>query len=446
MDDNLRKFVRKHGRLTKAWQAVSANSKYSTSPYVKDEAKGFAGDEQRRIASIGARIHHGTYKFSPARGVAIAKTGKPGKVRPIVISRVEDRIVQRCLLDALTSDERIREQAFQPFSFGGIPKRDGEELAGVPAAIKQLLEFAANGSTHVMIADIEGFFTRISKSACLGLVRRYTDDEPFLDLLEKAISVDLDNARSLWRHKDAFPYGDIGVAQGNCLSPFLGNLILSDFDQMMNQGDCHCIRYIDDIIIVAPSGRAASSRFRSAQRILKTLGMNFAPDKSSDAPVPVNQTFDYLGIEFSKEGLRPNKKSRKSIIARCEDVAAISLQKMRHAQRLSDFEPEFNIPKTLNRISGMAKGWAHHYCFCNDYATIKSVDDRISTVYLAYIEKAQKVASGKRADLTGAILGYRGISEVKFSPYSWPTPPPQPLSRRPRSHALAPAAASDTRP
>lgn len=420
MDDRFRTFVRKHGNLTRAWQAVSSNSRYSTSPYVKDEAKGFSGNEQSRIKSIGARIHHGSYKFSPARGVAIKKDGKPGKIRPIVISRVEDRIVQRCILDSLTNDTAIRAKAFQPFSFGGIPKRRDNELAGVPAAIDQLIKFAKEGGSHVIIADIEGFFTRISKSTCVNIVRNITDDGPFIELLDRAISIDLANAKSLWRHKDQFPYGDIGVAQGNCLSPFLGNLILSDFDHKMNEGDCRCIRYIDDIIIVAPSGRAASSRFRLAERLLKPLGMIFAPDKTSCIPIPISQPFNYLGIEFTPSGLRPSKKSRKSILARCQEVAAQSLTEMKKASVVSEFDPQMNIPKTLNRISGMAKGWTHHYAFCNDIQTIKSVDEAISQLYLGYIDKAQKAAQTKKADLAAAILGYRGLSEVKFKPFSWP--------------------------
>lgn len=423
MDNHLTLFVRKHRNLTKAWQAVSANSRYSSSPYIKDEAKSFAGDEQRRIASIAARVNHGTFKFSPAKGVAISKKGKPGKIRPIVVARVEDRIVQRCILDALTGDSRIADQAFQPFSFGGIRKRAGDELAGVPAAISTLIEFVDAGASHVMIADIEGFFTKISKSASIDLVRKFSDDGPFLELLERAIAVDLENARALWQHKDEFPYGDIGVSQGNCLSPFLGNLILSEFDKKMNEGDCRCIRYIDDIVIIAPNGRAASSKYRLARRLLGSIGMNFAADKSSLNPIPVLQPFEYLGIEFSAEGIRPNRKSRKSIVSRTEEAAAESLQRMRKARSVDEFDARFSIPKTLNRISGMSKGWAHHYSFCNDYRTIQSVDELINSVYMAYIEKAQKISASKKHNLAAAILGYRGIEEVKFKPLSWPTPP-----------------------
>lgn len=420
MDDDLRKYVRKHGNLTKAWHAVRANSRFSTSPYVKEEAADFSGDEQKRIASIAAKIHHGTFRFSASRGVAIEKKGKPGKVRPIVISKVQDRIVQRCVLDALTAHDEIRAQAFQPYSFGGIPKSSKNSLAGVPAAIHQLIEFAREGRTHVMIADIEGFFTKISKASCLDLIKRFTDDCHFLSLFERSIAVDLENAAKLWRHKEQFPYGDLGVAQGSCLSPFLGNLILSDFDQAMNDGDCRCIRYIDDVIIVAPSGRAASSRFRMASRILGAMGMNFAPDKSSPVPIPLDQSFEYLGIEFSAEGLRPSKKSRQSIVARCSDVAAESLLKIRKSSESSLFDMQYRIPRTLNRISGMAKGWAHHYSFCDDKNTIMSIDRNIMSIYVDYKNKASELSKGKEPKMAAVILGYRGASEVDYASSVWP--------------------------
>ncbi len=391
---------------------------------MRDEAASFASSEQRRIASIAARVHHGTYNFSPAKGVAIAKKGKPGKVRPIVISKVEDRIVQRCILDALTSEEAIAAQAFQPFSFGGIRKRAGEDLGGVPAAVRKLIDCVGLGGTHVMVADIEGFFTRISKKSSVDIIKKFVDDEQFIQLVERAISVDLENSRQLWRHKDQFPYGDIGVAQGNCLSPFLGNLILSEFDKAMNNGDCRCIRYIDDIIIIAPNGRAASSRYRLAEKLLGEMGMGFAKDKTSAAPIPISQKFDYLGIEFSREGLRPSLKSRKSIIHRTEEAAAESLRAIRSANDISTFDAKFSVPQTLRRLSGMAKGWAHHYSFCGDKQTIVHVDERINSTYMTYLKKAQKLAESKKPTLSAAILGYRGVAEVTFDPFVWPTPPP----------------------
>lgn len=420
MDDSLIRYVRKHSSLTKAWHAVRANARFSTSPYVKEQAEDFAGDVRTRIASIAAKIHHQTFSFSPSRGVAIPKSGKPGQVRPIVISKTEDRIVQRCVLDALTATDAIRNQAFQPYSFGGIPKASKDSSAGVPAAIQQLIEFARQGQTHVMIADVEGFFTRISKSRCVDMIKRFTGDSHFISLFEKSISVDLENAARLWQFKDQFPYGDLGVAQGSCLSPFLGNLILSDFDRAMNEGDCRCIRYIDDVIIVAPSGRAASSRFRLAVRILNEMGMRFSPDKSSSVPIPLTDNFEYLGVEFSKAGLRPSKRSRRSIQLRCKEVAAESLRAIRKADDPSSFDTQFSISRTLNRISGMAKGWAHHYSFCDDTNTIRKIDENIMGSYLEYQRRAGEIVKGKDAKMGAAILGYRGANEVTYASSVWP--------------------------
>jgi RNA-directed DNA polymerase len=420
LSDEFSRFIRKHGNLTSAWQSVRANSRYSSSPYVKDEAQNFAGDEQRRIRSIGARLQHGTYRFSKSRGVAITKPGKPGAVRPIVISRVEDRIVQRCLLDALTSNPQIKERAFQPNSFGGIPKRGKDERAGVVAAIESVLSCVGNGATHVIVADIEGFFQHIRKSECLKIIREYVADQRFLNAVADGIAVDLDNARALWRHKDEFPYGDIGVAQGNCLSPFLGNLLLSDFDQKMNEGDCNCLRYIDDIIILAPSGPAASAKLKRAKKLLARHGLELSETKTSSAPIQVTTCFEYLGIEFRNRQLMPATKARKSIVTRVEEVAAKSLHAMRSCTDAKLFDANLGVPKTLNRIAGMAKGWAHHYTFCNDRAVVLAVDHKICGVYMEYLARAQEVAKKKTAPIAAALLGYRGATTVPFQPLRWP--------------------------
>ncbi|MDC8754737.1 reverse transcriptase domain-containing protein [Erythrobacter sp. sf7] len=379
--------------------------------------------EDANIRSISAKIQHGTYKFSSARGVAVEKPNKPGSVRPIVIPRASDRVVQRCILDALISDLAIQATAFHPRSFGGIPKREGEKLAGVPAAISAVLEALSRGLTHVVVADISSFFSCIRKSDAINLIEKHSSDSKFNTLFRDAIKVDLENHEKLWKYKNLFPYGDVGVGQGMCLSPFLGNLVLSEFDQVMNDGDCVCIRYVDDIIIIAPSGKAASARYRKAKTLLGRLGMNFSDEKSSTKPIEATQPFEYLGIEFSNGLLRPSSKSRISISRRAAEVAAKSLQSMRSAKQIKDFSDEYSIPKTLNKISGMSRGWANHYRFCNDLETIKNVDRALSRIYTKYAKDAVDLANLRMAssnvELATAFLGYKGLSGIEFSPLKW---------------------------
>ena len=415
--------MRKHGNLKRAWQVIKANGRRSSSPYITDDIERFFASEDTKIRSISAKIQHQTYTFSKARGVAIAKPQKPGSVRPIVIPRAQDRVVQRCILDALLTDPQVKAKAFQPLSFGGVPKRPGEALAGVPAAIKALMNLIDTGGTHVIVADISSFFSNIRKSDAISQISDFTDDKRFMKLFTDAIAIDLDNHDQLWRYKDHFPYGDVGVGQGVCLSPFLGNLVLSAFDEQMNASDCSCIRYVDDIIIVAPSGRAASARFRLAKKLLAEKGMTFAADKTSAAPIPVDQSFEYLGIEFHGQRIRPANKSRISIVRRAQDVAALSIQAIKSAQTSSEFDLDCSIPRTLSKISGMSRGWANHYRFCNDLETIKNVDRKISSVFLNYCEKANQLALNRmkenKPDLASAYLGYLGISRTQFQPFTW---------------------------
>ncbi len=332
-------------------------------------------------------------------------------------------MVQRCILDALASDHSVADEAFQPLSFGGVPKRKGQKLAGVPAAIAALLREIEAGGTHVIVADISSFFTRISKADALECVGQFTDDQRFLKLFADAIAIDLENQSQIWRHKDSFPYGDLGVGQGVCLSPFIGNLVLADFDKAMNRGDCSCIRYVDDIIIVAPSGQAASARYRLAVKLLAEKGMSFADDKTRVIPCPVKETFEYLGIEFNRGRIRPSAKSRKSILRRSQDVAASSLRAIRQCKKPADFNADFSIPETLRKISGMAKGWAQHYTFCNDQETIKNVDRQICSSFLEYANKAVALAQDRiknQPDAASAFFGYRGAAGIKFDPFLWP--------------------------
>jgi hypothetical protein len=74
----------------------------------------------------------------------------------------------------------------------------------------------------------------------------------------------------------------------------------------------------------------------------------------------------------------------------------------------------------MKRLSGMAKGWAHHYRFCNDKPSLASVDQKIVGVFMSYVEKAIKIAGNKNPKISPVLLGYSGLSAVTFEPFSWP--------------------------
>lgn len=218
--------------------------------------------------------------------------------------------MQRAILDVLQGIEALQPFFRNPHSFGGIKRQKDDPLAAVPAAINAVLDAIGAGGRYVMCADISAFFTRISKSTVGDIVGTAVGDDEFMNFFRQAIHVELSNLAHLREHADRFPTEDIGVAQGSALSPLLGNIILAAFDKQMNEGDCRCIRYIDDFIVLGPSGKAVMARLRLAKQILGALGMSFALDKTSPNAIPVTDSFEFLGIELHNGLIRPAGRAR----------------------------------------------------------------------------------------------------------------------------------------
>jgi RNA-directed DNA polymerase len=242
---SLRKEVRSLKHLERAWRVIEENGRYSKSESVKKEINAFQERANTSLRSISGRLCRDSFVFPPARGIPIPKQGRARSqsFRPIVLATVESRIVQRAILDALVTVPALKPYFVNPYSFGGIKKAGEGSLAAVPAAIQAVLDALGDGAQFVVCADINSFFTRISKTAVTRIIASAIDDPSFMTLFEQAIHVELANLAELREKASAFPTHDIGVAQGNALSPLLGNIILSDFDEAMNEGDCTCLRH-----------------------------------------------------------------------------------------------------------------------------------------------------------------------------------------------------------
>jgi RNA-directed DNA polymerase len=181
------KKVRAVRHLERAWRVIEENARSSKSEDVKKEIEAFRENASRNLRSLCTRITRKTFKFPPAKGIPIAKTGKDGKknsakLRPIVLASVESRIVQRAILDVLLEIPELRKYVHTPHSFGGIRKATEDGLAAVPAAIKEILNSIGNGQKFIASADISSFFTRISKSEVTEIVATAARDEQFMDI------------------------------------------------------------------------------------------------------------------------------------------------------------------------------------------------------------------------------------------------------------------------
>ena len=432
LPSDLIKAVRKLDNLERAWRVIQQNGRSSKSETVKLELERFAEDAPRNLRSIKGQLGSGRFKFEKAKGIPVPKLdskGKPtGKVRPIVLAPVESRIVQRAILNVLVNIEALKPYVKTPYSFGGIRsvRKKGEQarndaVSAVPAAIKAVLHEIELGASFIATADIRAFFTRISKDHVIQVIRdAIGDDGEFLDFLRSAITVELDNLALLKEKAADFPTEEIGVAQGNSLSPLLGNIALAHFDQVMNEGDCRCIRYIDDFIIMAPTAKAATARSAKAVALLEALQMQLSPEKSSKGVVPITNGFDFLGITIMPGLIRPSQKAQTRFVESVTNALVNSQKAMVGVKSGNRLERDRSLIATLRRVDGMIDGWGKHYWFCNDGQTLVSLDkqvgSRIGAFLGAYRSTRESISDDKRMQL----LGLSELAKLKREPFQYP--------------------------
>ena len=338
-------------------------------------------------------------------------------IRPLVLAPVESRIVQRAIHDALLTVPTILSYAENPHSFGGVKKRDGNSAA-VPAAISAVLSAIGNGGKYIIRSDISSFFTRIPKPVVTKIVANAVQDRDFIQLFSQAIAVELENLAELRDQASAFPIHEIGVAQGNSLSPLLGNLLLFEFDQEMNQGDCRCIRYIDDFIIIAATQKIAEIYFVRAQNLLKKHGMEISQRKTIRQDVV--RGFEFLGIELVNGQIRPSKESRKKLInniSRELEDSRKAFQRQRHQNPIGR---SLSLIETLFTVRGIVQGWGNAYFFCNESQVFSNLDGQLDSLlrqYLGAYKAAIKTGNQKERR---ALLGMPLLEEFLSSPFHWP--------------------------
>lgn len=94
-----------------------------------------------------------------------------------------------------------------------------------------------------------------------------------------------------------------GLTQGGNLSPVLANVNLNEFDREFSRRDVPCIRYADDIVLLARSERASERLLKTSMKYLEeTLKLKVNREKSRAVSVFAIRNFEYLGFCLGKNG------------------------------------------------------------------------------------------------------------------------------------------------
>ena len=200
----------------------------------------YGSDLEENLRGLHARVHGGSYRAKPSRRVSIPKAD--GRLRPLGVAALEDKILQRALVEVLNA---IYEQDFVGFSYGFRPGRSPHDA--LDALATGILKRRVN---WVLDADFREFFSSLDHRWLQRFLEHRIADRRVLRLIQKWISAEA-------IEDGAWTASEEGVPQGASVSPMLANVYLHYvFDLWAHQwrgrharGDVVIVRFADDFVV-----------------------------------------------------------------------------------------------------------------------------------------------------------------------------------------------------
>jgi RNA-directed DNA polymerase len=223
------------------------------------------------LVDLHARVHRGAYRALPSRRQYIAKPD--GRQRPLGIAALEDKIVQRAVVEVLNA---IYEEDFLGFSYGFRPGRGQHDALDALAA--GIIRMRVN---WILDGDVAGFFDAVSHEWLLRFLEHRIADPRVIRLIRKWLKAGV-------MEDGVLVPTEAGTPQGAVVSPLLANIYLHyAFDLWANQwrqrhacGQVIIVRYADDIVVSFQHEDEAKRFLGDLRGRMEKFALSLHPDKT----------------------------------------------------------------------------------------------------------------------------------------------------------------------
>jgi len=349
-------------------------------PGVDGETWQHYGEElEANLAELADRMRRGAYRPQPVRRVYIPKRGDAKQQRPIGVTAVEDKIVQRATVAVLNA---VYEPEFAGFSYGARPGRSAHQalVALDRATEKRRVKW-------VLDADLRDFFGSLEHEQLIRFVEHRIGDKRVVRLIQRWLAAGV-------LEDGTWTQSETGAPQGGSISPLAANLYMHYVFDLWAQrwrrtearGDMVIVRYLDDFI-VGFQHREDAERFLSVLRErLGQFGLTLHPDKTRllefgryavqnrrERGLGKPETFQFLGFVHSC-GRTPKGEFMVHRHTAADRLRA-KLKEVKAELRLRRHDP---VPEVGKWLGSVVRGHCRYYGIPGNRRAIAQFRDEVS--------------------------------------------------------------------
>lgn len=345
------------------------------------------GGLMKRLSDLHDRVHSGRYRAKPSKRIYIEKDD--GRLRPIGIASLEDKIVQKAVQTIL---EAIYEADFIGYSYGFRPGRSQHNA--LDALWSGIMYRKVN---WVLDADIQGFFDSLDHECLMKLLEIRIADRRILRLVRKWLTAGV-SEDGQWSETK------VGTPQGAVISPLLANVFLHYvLDQWVKEwrttqarGDVIIVRYADDFVMGFQYDHDAKNFLKALQERLEEYKLKLHPDKTrliefgryaerdrNGRGEGKPETFDFLGFTHRCGTTRKNGKftiGRKPVAKRMrKKLKAIkeTLMQRRH-------QP---VPEQGQWLSSVVRGYLAYFAVPGTAEVLSAFRKHVCRIWLRALRR-----------------------------------------------------------
>ncbi len=207
------------------------------------------------------------------------------------------------------------------------------------------------GRRFAVDLDLKKFFDLVNHDVLMERISRKVSDKRLLRLIRKYLGAGVLDG-------EIVKPSSIGTPQGGPLSPLLANIILDDFDKLLENRGHKFARYADDVIILVGSLRAGE-RVKSKVTQYLTKRLKLVVNEEKTKVVPTNKAkfhgFEFRGtkVRWSDQAFRDFKYKVKKLTGRSKGNS---------------------MEKRIKDLNLYLRGWMNYFGISEYYSPTPEID------------------------------------------------------------------------